>query len=366
MGRVPVGRRNLFAERRRAALGIAGVAASFLMVLALDGIVNGATRELTRYIDTSPADVFVAQRGVTNMHMASSWLPLANVKEIRALPSVSWADPILYAPDALTTPTGQQLTYVIGYQPGGRGGPITLSAGSDPGPGEIVIDAQAAQDLRLAVEGSVSVLGRTWRISGLTSGLTNIANTVAFVRFEDFAGSRRVPDIASYILVGGSVSPDSLARRIEANTELTALPRAGFSEQEGALARDMSAQVLQIMTLAAFLIGLAIIGLVLYTATLSRLQEIGVMKALGAMPRRLAVVVLSQALWTVGMALALALVLAFSLSWVLARSAGNITIAFGASAVVPVALGGVVVGVLGAVAPVIRVRRVDPVSVFRR
>jgi len=363
---VPVGRRNLFVERRRAVLGIAGVAVTFLMILVLDGIVNGATRELTRYVDMSPAGVFVAQRGVTNMHMASSSVPLAEVGRIRALPGVTWADPILYAPDVLATVGGEQLTYVIGYEPGGRGGPVTLTAGREPQPRQIVIDERAARNLGLAVGDPVRILGRTWRISGLTSGLTNLANTVAFVRFDDFATARSLRGIASYILVGAAASPDVVARRIEAATGLSALPTPLFSAEELALARDMSAQLLQIMTLAAFLIGMAVIGLTLYTATLSRLKEVGVMKALGARPRRLADIVVAQAAWTIGTAIALAFGLAVVLAWALGRSSGNISIAFEWSAVVRVAVGGAVLGALGAVAPLIKVWRVDPVTVFRR
>jgi len=201
-------------------------------VVVLDGIVNGATRELTRYVDTSPASVFVAQRGVTNMHMASSSVPLAEVGRIRALPGVTRADPILYAPDALSTADTEQLTYVIGYVPGGRGGAVSLAAGRDPKPGEIVIDERAARNLGLSVGGPVRILGRTWRLSGFTSGLTNLANTVAFVRFDDFADARSLRDTASYILVGTAASPDAVAGRIEATTGLTALVRSRFSAQE--------------------------------------------------------------------------------------------------------------------------------------
>lgn len=366
MAGVAVGRRNLFVERRRATLAIAGVAVAFLMVILLDGIVNGGTRELTRYIDTSPADVFVAQRGVTNMHMATSSLPLSEVGEIRAVPGVEWADPILYAPDALATPSGRQLTYVIGYVPGGRGGPVSLVAGRDPGPGEVVIDRRAASNFGLGVRDSVRVLGRTWRISGLTSGLTNLANTVVFLRFDEFGAAAGLQGTASYFLVGGRTPPEVLARRITAATGLSALSRTAFSAHELALARDMTSEVLQIMTLAAFLIALAVIGLTLYTATLSRLKEVGVMKALGARPRRLAEVVLSQALWTVGAAVALAVGLALALAWVLGRAAGNITVTLQAASVVRVAVAGVLLGAAGAVAPLIKVWRVDPASVFRR
>lgn len=38
---VPIGRRNLFSDRRRAILGVAGVGVALLLVLALDGIFAG-------------------------------------------------------------------------------------------------------------------------------------------------------------------------------------------------------------------------------------------------------------------------------------------------------------------------------------
>jgi putative ABC transport system permease protein len=366
MTRVPVGRRNLFADRRRAILGMAGVGVSLLMILVLDGIVDGATRQLTRYIDTSPASVFVAQPGVTNMHMASSSLPLADVAAIHALPGVSWADPILYTPDALASTRGRQLSHVIGYLPGRRGGPMRLTAGREPRPGQIVLDNRGAQNLHLDVGDTVRVLGRSWRISGLTSGLTNIANTVAFLRFDDFAAARNVRGTSSYVLVGGTIAPDLLARRITAATGLSALSKARFAAQERALARDMTTEILQIMTLAAFVIGMAVIGLTMYTATLSRLREIGVMKAIGANARRLTSIVLAQALWTVTAALALALALSLALAWVLGRFTGNLSIALETSALARAAIGGLLLAALGAIAPLIKVWRVDPVTVFRR
>ncbi len=366
MNGVPIGRRNLFSDRRRAVLGIAGVGVALLLVLLLGAIVDGAMRQVTRYIDTAPADVFVAQRGVTNMHMASSAVPLADVGQIRALPGVTWADPILYLPDALATPTGRQIAYAVGYVPGGRGGPASLVQGRPPGAGQVVIDQRAAGNLGLKLGDPVRLLGRDWRISGLTTGLTNLASAVAFVRFSDLAGARGLTGIASYVLVGGQGDPALLARRIEAATGLSALGKAEFSAQERALVRDMSAQLLQIMNLAGYLIGLAVIGLTLYAATLSRLREVGVMKALGARPWQLAQVVVSQALWTVGAAVAVAVVLALALAAVLGRIGGNVPVVLGLGPVAQVAAGAMVLAGLGAVAPLIKVWRVDPATVFRR
>jgi putative ABC transport system permease protein len=365
MSGVPVGRRNLFSDRRRAVLGIAGVGTALLMVLMLASIVNGAMRQVTRYIDTSPADVFVAQRGVTNMHMASSAVPLADLTRIRAVPGVAWADPILYLPDALATAGGRQVAYVVGYVPGQPGGPASLVRGRAPGPGQVVIDQRAAGSLGLRVGDSVRLMARTWRISGLASGLTSLANTVAFVRFADLAAARNLTGITSYIMAGARGDPARLAHRITAVTGLSALTRAQFSAQERALVQDMSAQLLQIMNLAGYLIGLAVIAVTLYAATLSRLREAGVMKALGARPVRLANVVLSQALWTVGAAMAAALGLTFVLAVVFGRTAGNVPVALDPGSVARVAAGAIILAALGALAPLIRVWRVDPMTVFR-
>ena len=117
------------------------------------------------------------------MHMASSSVPLVDVARIRALPGVTWADPILYAPDALSTAGTEQLTYVIGYVPGGRGGAVSLAAGRGPEPGEIVVDERAARNLGLAVGRPVRILGRTdstqsmmfWMTAMMSMGATALA-----------------------------------------------------------------------------------------------------------------------------------------------------------------------------------------------
>ncbi len=366
MKRVPVGRRNLFAERRRALLGVAGVGVALLMVLALDGIFAGAMKRVTAYIDTSPADIIVSQRGVKGMHMTSSSLPLSAVEDIRRMKGVSRADPILFETNSLKSPKARALSYVIGYVPGGRGGPVTITKGRPPGPGEIVLDESAASKLGVSIGSDVSTLGRSWKVSGFTGGLTNIVNTTAFVRFDDYAAARGTTGTASYILVGAESPAGAVAREIEKETGLTALPRPEFSREEAKLVRDMSTQIMQIMTIAALLIALAVIGLTLYADTLARLREVGVMKALGTRTRRLALIVLSQAAWMAGAAMALSIVLAFALAAVMSRAASNISIEVTAVSIARVAIGAGVVAAIGAVAPLARVARVDPATVFRR
>lgn len=367
MTRVAIARKSLFSDRRQATLGVGGVVLALLIVLALDGIFAGAMRQVTRYIDTAEADVFVSQQGVRNMHMSSSSIPLTAADAVAGIDGVEAVAPVLYESSALRAGGDRQLSYFIGYWPGSAGGPISLTEGDLPAANEIVLDSIAASGLGLGlgVGDRVSALGRSWRISGLTADMTNITNTVSYLRFSDFEQARGLRTTASFLLVR-SDDPAAVARRIEAATELTALTKGEFSTQERQIIQDMAADLMRIMTVAAFLIGLAVVALVLYSATLSRLREVGVMKALGSTNRAMASVVLAQAAWTVLPAVAIATAATMLLGAVLSATGSDTAIVVTAPSVVRTGVGAALLGAVGALAPLAKVMRVDPTTVFRR
>src|SRR5262249_48601654 len=148
-GRVPVARRALLQDRRRAALAAGGVAAALLLVLMLQGIFDGAMRQVTAYLRANPADVVVSQKDVRTMHMSASALDPTTVERVRTVDGVAWAEAIRYTTTFLVAGDGnQQLSYVIGYDPAtGRGGPQHLASGQAPGPGEIAVEHVAADRL---------------------------------------------------------------------------------------------------------------------------------------------------------------------------------------------------------------------------
>ena len=365
MAQVPIARRTLFIERRRAALGVGGVSLALLIVLALGAVFDGAMREVTRYIDTADADVFVAQRGVRNLHMSLSALPENALDVVRSIEGVDRADPILYETSPLRVGDARQLSYLIGYERGRPGGPVEITEGEEPTRGEIVLDADAADKLGVGIGDEVSAMGQTWRVSGLTGGMTNITNTISYVRFADFADARQMQATVSYILVTTS-KPRVVAASIERRTGLEALTNDEFSAEERRIVQDMSADIMRIMTVSGLLIGLTVVVLVLYSATLSRLRDIGLMKAIGASNPRVAALVLVQAAWTVVPALAIALLTTLGLSVASGSLGVDVPMWLSPGAVVRVGATALVLGAVGAVAPLTRVVRVEPASVFRR
>lgn len=367
-GRVSLARRNLFHDRRRAALAILGVSASLLLVLVLNGIFAGAMRQVSAYMRNSPADVFVAQQDVRTMHMTQSVLPPGTVDAVRSVDGVAWAEGLRYTTSIVDTGDGQRLTYVLGYDVStGRGGPRRLAEGEPPAADQVLVDEVTASELGIDPGDDVTVMGEQFEVSGLSTNGTNIVNTTVYVRSADFARIRG--DGIAYVLVGAEpgVSADQLVDRLTVEVPgTTAQTRDDFAREESSVVRDMAADVMAIMTVIAFLIALAVVGLTLFTATLSKLREYGVVKALGAGSGRLTAIVAEQALWSVTLGLALAVAGALVLGRMVGALTPNVTVVIEPGSVLRTAVGALFVGGIAALVPLRRVLRVDPATAFKR
>ncbi len=364
---VPVARRQLLVRKGRTFAGIAGIATALLLVLALKAIFAGMEGRLTAYIDRSGADVIVAQQGVQSMHMTESALPERAARTIAAVPGVAAARPILYVPATLERGEKRGLVYLIGEEQGIP--PISLERGRRPGAGEIVLDRELAKTLDSPPGSTVRAFGRSFRVSGEVKGFTLISNAFAFVRLQDLARTLRSAGVVSYVLVQARPGVDSgeLAGRIEAAVPgVTASTREAFARSERRLVGDMSTDIVRAMILIGFVIGVAVAGLVAYSAALSQLRDYAVLRALGLRARRALGLALAQVGAMVAAAFLLALALVWALAEILPALSPLLTLAIRPGDVAQaLAVAGAVA--LGAAAfPAIRVSRVDPASVFRR
>lgn len=367
--RVPLARRALFQDRRRAALASGGVAAALLLVLLLQGIFDGAMRQVTAYLRAMPADVIVSQKDVRTMHMSNSALDARTPGAVARVPGVAWAEGIRYTTTFVVNGRAdQQLSYVIGYDPAtGRGGPQRFSAGRAPRRGEIALEQIMADRLGAHLGDFVEVFNDRYRVVGLFHGGTTISNSIAFITRDDFAAHRG--DAVAYVLVGATpgVSANELARRVAAAfPNDTVQTRTRFAHQEASLVKDMSADLMRIMSTVGLLIALAVIALTLFSLTLAKLREHAIVKALGGRTVRMVAVVLTQAAWLVAIAVITATVVAVLLGRVVGAVAPAIEIAIQPASVIRVAVSAAIIGALGALIPLRRVARVDPASAFRR
>lgn len=363
--------RNLFQNPLRLILSVGGVALAFLLMLSLDAIFTGVERQITAYIDHSRADIWVSQSGVRNMHMASSSLSAGMIAKVEAIEGVETVTPVLYLSNVISVNEDRYIAYIIGLPEDAAAGGAwdVLEGHGQPAPGEAIIDWSVAQKAGLEVGDTVSILGRDFEIGGLAQGTANLVNSVAFISLEDFSALRGSSDTVSFLLVqiAPGAAPEGVAERIEEAVDgVTALPTAEFASQERQTVKDMSTDVITTMNLIGFLIGLAVTALTVYTATLARRAEYGVLKALGAQGRDLYRTVLAQALISVLLGFLVGLVVTLITSVIIPRVAINLVLAVSPNSLLRVGLTSLLIGSVSALLPIQQIAGLDPAQVFRR
>ncbi|HKY89160.1 MAG TPA: ABC transporter permease [Candidatus Limnocylindrales bacterium] len=364
-------RRNLARNRIRLLVSVGGVALALSLTLALDAIYAGVANQLTTYIDRAGADIWVAQAGVRNLHMVASWLPDSVTAEVRSIDGVVEVTPILYSTDTIAAGEERAVAYVIGLPAGGAmGGPWDVVEGSAlVRRGEIIVDRAFAEKAGVAIGDAVSVLGGEARIVGLSEGTASLVNSVAFVAFDDFRAMRGGAPVVSFVLVklAAGAAPDAVAADIERRVVgVTAQPRAGISAEERRLVTDMSADIISIMNVIGFVVGLAVVALTVYVATLARRREYGVLKALGTRNRILYRVVLVQAVLSVAMGFLAGVAFTGLLALVIPRTGLDLELSISAASLAKVGSFAAVIAGLAAILPIRQISGLDPAIVFRR
>jgi len=179
---------------------------------------------------------------------------------------------------------------------------------------------------------------------------------------------RRSYDTFSFLLVkvDNGEFPEVVANRIEQKVkDVTAQTRIQFASQERKVIKDMSTDVITIMNLIGFLIGLAVMALTVYTSTLSRRREYGMLKALGARNTDLYFTVLAQAILSVILGFLFGLILTLVLTVVIPRLGSNLTLEVSSISLIKVGSVSLVTAAISAMIPIRQIAGLDPVIVFR-
>jgi len=362
--------RNLFQNKIRLMISVGGVALALLLILSLDAIFTGVEKRLTVYINNSGADIFVAQSGVRNLHMASSSLPVSVKRKVKAVPGVASVTPILYLSNMIVAGDERNLAYIIGLPEKAEfGTPWRISSGrSLPGEGEAIIDRNVAEKSGVTLGNEVEILGEEFEVVGLSEETSSLVNSIAFISMDDFAELRGGYDTVSFLLVkvNGGESPAVVAAHIEAQVrDVTAQTTQAFAMQERQVVKDMSTDVITIMNLIGFLIGLAVMALTVYTATLARRSEYGVLKALGARNGHLYLSVLAQAMISVAIGFAVGLAITLLLSDIVPRLGVSMVLQVSSTSMFKVGGLSLVIAGISAILPIRQISGLDPAMVFR-
>ncbi len=362
-------RKNLFQDKTRLALSVGGVALAVMLILLLNGFLAGMNRQITSYLDHTPGSLIVAQRGVRNLLGATSLLPGDAAAAAESTVGVDAVIPILSQFIILDLDGRKQPAYLVGYDPAKGGGPWRIAEGREPQTDhEVVFDRVMARRHDIHIGDSIQVMGQDFTIVGLSDGTTSWMTSFFFMRTSAAEKLLRAPGSTSFLLVEvepGS-APEDVRARLDGLAGINAVSKSEMAANDLKLFAKVFSAPLQLMVGIAFLVGTMIVGLVIYTATVERQREYGVLKAIGASNRTLYRVVVTQALVAALAGVVLGMLLAYGAGRWIMSVRPQFLIAFDPQDVVLALLTGLGMALAAAFFPARVVAGLAPAEVFRK
>jgi putative ABC transport system permease protein len=287
--------RNLSRQRTRSLLTIVGITIGITTVVALGAITAGFERAAGDVARLGGADLMVAQRGAADLSFST--LPVADLRTVEGVEGVAGAAGALFHIDRVGSnpfffAMGVEAEAIPRFVP-------RLAIGAYPaGASEILLGAQAADDLDARPGATVQIGERSFRVSGVyeSSGVYERGGGyLALDAVQELTGKRGVLS-AVYVTAARGADLDALAARIEATSDRFAAIRNADDYSEV----DQGLKILDAANLAISVLAIAIgaIGVMntMIMAVFERTREIGVLRAVGWRSSRVARMVIGESL----------------------------------------------------------------------
>lgn len=366
--RTDIAWRNLVRERGRLVISVGGVAFAVLLILVLRGLYAGFVQQATAYVRSVDADVWVAQQGTPGDfgHSVSLLAPTV-VDEIGAVDGVDRAAPLLTRPLVFSLGGDDVDLFLVGVDlESGFGGPpgedrLTAS-------GQIVVDEVFARNNGVDRGETLDVAGRRLTVVGIARGGNAVITQYAWASLDDVAAITDAGDTISYVLV--KASPGRTAAQLAADISAAVPGTKAITEDDfaAANAEDISEgflPILWVLVIIGVVIGTAVIGLTIYTATIEKRREYGVLKAIGFSNRRLVAIVWRQSLVAAGFGLIAGVGLTYAVAAAIQAALPAFVTDIRAGDIALVAVASMLMAIVASFVPVRPVIRLDPAEVFR-
>lgn len=363
-------RKNLFEQPFRLAFSILGVGLSVMLILVMWAILEGILGQAGAYVRNTDAQVWVVQKGFTDIAHGFSVLPTSLQRPLERIGGVESASPITGARSEVPTPDGGRETLaVLGYDTDtGVGGPWSFATDpAVPKPGEVVVDETFAETTGLAVGDELATPDRPRRIVALSSGTNQFTNQLAFGELRDIQRLVRLRDDVNFfalqVVPGAAESvQEAVAERFP---QVSAFSKPAFVENNEEEIREGFQPILYVMVGIAFFVGLAIVGLTMYTAATEKAREYGVLSAIGADRSDLGGIILRQSAITSALGFALGSLLVLPAGLLIGELAPKTELEYPPWLFATTAGAAIAIALLGAYLPIRRLAHLDPAAVFR-
>ncbi len=381
-----VARKNLFSERTRLAISVGGVALSVFLISLLLSLYRGWDSKVGEFVQKSNVDVWIASEGSKEFASAASLLPTEGQQAQQAQQYLNnnsdiqeWS-PIIVRPllgvrvEKVGTAdenvgTDMNLQFV-GFDTATRlGGPIKVVEGKEtPGPGEVIVDSALAKRYGLNVGDTLRAGGKDWKVVGQSEFGDFVFSQTVFVTHDEAQAVLSMKGLTTFYVL--QLKPGVDAAKVAADINKQGSQIVAYThDQFAANTRErILGNVLPILAVVlglAFVVGLAIAGLTIYTATIEKSREFGIIKAVGFKNSYLYRLVFEQSVVT-GI---LGFIVGLTLTLVIGPFASNLVPQFVLYTrwqdVLIVAGATILMALLAAYIPIRRLTAIDPVAAFK-
>jgi putative ABC transport system permease protein len=367
-------RKILLHDRVKFLVAAAGVSVSVFLVLVQIGLYLGFMRNASSIIDHAGADLWVTSAGTENFDIAAP-MDERTYYRVAETPGVTRAERMILAFGQFKMPSGgAQGVEVVGLERQARlFRPWNVVEGDARRMSEIdgiVVDRSEFPKLEMSAVGDQrEITGMRSRIVALTQGIrsfttspyifTNIHTARVYTRLR--------PDQITYVLVQAApgVAISTVRERLGRIPYVSAYDTAEFSRRARAYWSERTGVGVGFFMTAMMgvIVGLVVVGQILYNGTLEHIREYGTLKAMGAENAAIVRVILYQAL----ISAALGLVLGGGMA-VMARAglrAANLSVVLSPAVLISTAVLTALMCSLASLLSIAKVLRLDPASVFK-
>jgi putative ABC transport system permease protein len=372
---VSLARKNLFHDRLRFVITVAGVAFAVTLVFLQVGLFMGLLAKATVTIENAAADIWVTSKRTPNVDFAHTF-PETNVLRVRGVPGVERADNLLIQFMNIQLPSGAEegcLVYALddfsswNLPWSSEGAELSvLKRGQF-----IFMDRSAERRFGAFEVGQYrEILGRRFRIVGTTTGAASF--TTAPIVFMNYGNAQELLQTLQgkthYVLVQLAPGADpaavkaEIARRLPYNDVYTSSEWARRSRAYWVVSTGLGMNM-GVTVFLGILVGIVIVAQTLYTSAVEHIKEFGTVKAIGGSNLDIYRILGEQALIAAVIGFVLGAALSYAARPAMARLHLNVLISPGFAALV--FLGTVLMCLGAALFSFRRVAGIDPALVFR-
>jgi putative ABC transport system permease protein len=365
---VPVARRNLFAEKARFAISVAGVAFAVMLIVIVLALYRGWSQTGGTFRQL-PGQLWVVQEGTTDPFHSSSLVAVPELQELSSLDGVVAAVPVLSRQMNFKVDGSEEEARLMALDfTAGLPVPADVQGRYLPEPGTIIIESTLSRKTGLS-RGDTAEFGAVpLTVGPVQPRSTEVLSPFAFVNFQDAGKIFGVADVVNYgmIVVDPDAPVEQVAARIEAeNPHLQVFTSEQFAR---AIRKEIDESFLPIIAILVgigFIVGAAVVGLTIYTATIERSREFGVMKAVGGSAGFLYRIVLLQSAVLAAAGFVTGLLAAVAASRIAFQVVPEFATEFILRDLAFVLLVTLGMAAVASLVPVQRINRIDPAAVFK-